>query len=826
MTPVVLALPSGLFHLQCHMKSLLLPSSMPIIKAFSSSLALDTEEAPAMKALKDIPYPSAFPDPSIFESWTDEYDGVPLPKAMLARKSIQRLASARSADKRYHASRVLEQLSQNRKFGEAEQVRQELAEMNVPIRPSSAYYPAARNILRDWPWPPNRTEMFTNWLSLLPSMASDYKPLDLGRLKSALIFSRHLDLSTVAQFGIILSSKGYIRNVGPSVVACLTRYADPDVSSRILDEMLAANDGYSRSKRDTAHNASTRKDKNTTKRLWSIAVRTHCTAGRPEVALQMAKRAHEHGFRLTKFTYEYLLGKLDADGLDDLAAELRSHPCCGSLDVAKSRLVVVDVSNLTSIPPISRKQSLVVNKAIALANLKRSSRTGLPAYAVDIIPYFDIYKTHLRGGRVANKLRSRAYRISPTAAAAVLLAEQLHHHRRGQFRHVLWVFEKFFQVVGVPLEDITRRLWTRKHYPPHLHIYLKHISSRITKTTFNLPSKLWPTPHHTALIWSALVHLCESEEELLALYDSLLQHSAQFQKTTVGHHHHHLHHPSHGSSSSNSSIPAPVSAPADRFDAAHFYSFLIAFTHLRDAKYGLRVLDDMQDRGIAPSPQILSIAAALQARHGEPALALRILDITRELIDRDGDGEANVVMETVAGSGSGSGVGAVVGQSVKKQRQLLVAYTGVLRGLIDRRDIVLARRVAGLLHSHLGYVEGGGSSDGRGADCEGGGGGHARTDAALRFLRRLEVEGPNAILESLTTDSEVDAGYFYPFLKKRDHEVRLPLPFYFFALLSPWGNLFFFFWLRAFFLFSRLILMETTAQVIKTLNVAPGANRD
>jgi hypothetical protein len=635
-----------------------------------------------------------------------------------------------------------------------------------------------------------------------------------------------LDLKAVAQFGIVMSSKGYIRKMGAFVIACLTRYADPDVSSRILDEMLAASDDYNRSKFGLTHGATTRKTKRTIKRLWSTAVRTHCTAGRPEVAFQVAQRAHEYDFRLTKFTYQYLLGKLEFDGLEDLAAELRAHPCCGSLDVAKSRLVVVDVSKMTSIPPISREQDMVVNQAIVLAILKRASWTGLPAYAVDLVPYFDIYKTHLRGGRATNMLRSGAYGISLTAVSAVLLAEQLHHHRRGQFRHVLWVFEKFFHVVGVPSENITRHLWKREHYPPHLHLHYPRLPVRITKTTFNLPSRLWPTPYHTALIWSALVHLCESEEELFALYDSLLQHSAQCQKTTVGHHHHHHHHhPSHG----DSSFSAPVSSPADKFDAAHFHPFLIAFTQLRDAKFGLRVLDDMQDRGIAPSVQILSMVAALQARHGEPAFALRLLDIIRGRIEHDEDEEADVVMEMEMGAGSGVGVR----EMVEKRQQLLPAYTGVLRGLIDRRKIVQARRVAELLHSHLGYVEGRGGTNGAGV----GGGdsnGNARTDAALRYLRRLEVNGPNAMPEPLLTDSGVDANYCYPFLKKRDPEVCPPIFIFIFKLhhlpfgvpipaspFFPHGETYF---CCVFFFLLRLI--EATAQLIKTLNAAPGANRD
>jgi len=649
-----------------------------------------------------------------------------------------------------------------------------------------AYYRVAWNALRQRPWPPNHAEIFSNWLSLLPSKASDQKPSDFDLLKSALLFhSPRLDLKTVAQFGIILSSKGYIRSVGPTVITCLTRYTDPDVSLQILDDMIAANNDYHR----RTHRVSTRKIKLTARRLWSVAVRTHCTAGRPEVAFKMAKRAHEHGFWLTKFTYEYLLGKLNADGLNDLAAELQAQPYGGTLDVAKSRLVV-DPSNLTSIPPISRMQSMAANQAIALAILERGLQTGLPVYARDIVPYFDIYKSHVRGGLATNMLRSRAYRISLPALSIVLLAEQLHHHRRGQFRHVLWVFEKFFHLVGVPSEDITRRLWKREHYPTGLHIPSGYIPPRIKKTTFNLPSRLWPTPRHTALVWSALVHLCESEKELLALYDLLLRHSVRFQKSTIGNHQRDDHHsdhqpPSHDTSDGN---PTLVPAPADRFDAPHFRPFLISFSLLGDANQGLRILDDMQDRGIAPSAHILGTCAALQARRGEPTLALRLLDIVRGLLQCDKkDEEADVEMEMETEI--------KMEERARNQRHLLAVYTAVLRGFIDRRYIVKARRVAELLHSHLGYnIEGGGNS------------GNVRTDAALRYLRRLEVEGPDAIPEPVT---EVNTGYNYPFLRGPDYEVCTSIYFSLFKkkkkkkstlllfpslyqprtlLLSPWGK--------------------------------------
>jgi hypothetical protein len=95
---------------------------------------------------------------------------------------------------------------------------------------------------------------------------------------------------------------------------------------------------------------------------------------------------------------------MKANDLSALAAEIRAFPFCGSLDVAKSRLLE-DISGVTSIPPISRKRSMAVNQAIALDTLKRGSRLRLPAFTVDVVPYFDFNKTHLRGDRGLDNLR-------------------------------------------------------------------------------------------------------------------------------------------------------------------------------------------------------------------------------------------------------------------------------------------------------------------------------------------------------------------------------------------------------------------------------------
>ena len=777
MTPVILTLPNRLFRLQ----SLLWPSPASALKAFSTFITIDGEETPAMNSLKDIPYPSTSPDLSIFESRSDEYDGVRLPPAFSKRQSLAKLSSS---NRPHNVSGLLEQLSLRGKFTAAEEVRRELVGMKVLIRPSLAYYRTARYILRRRPWPPNRAEMFANWLSLLPNTAETKRAsYYLTKLRMTLFFnSSQLDLESVTHFGVILSSKGYIRSVGAFVVAFLTRYAHPDVSLRILDKMMAADGDYRRLTNDAET------PKKTSKRLWSILVRTHCTTGRPEVALQMAKRAHERGFHLTQYTYQYLLGKLEADGLKESAAEVRTLSGCRSLDVAKSRFIDKNLTPKKPIPAISRKQSAFVNRDLVMAILKRSSRSGLPACASSIMPYFNIYKRGLRGNIIVNKLRSRAYRLSPHAASTVLLAELLHHYCRGQFIHVIWVFEKFYHVVGVPAEDVKQRLWKRDHYPPRLRLHYWTLPPRITETTLNLPSKLWPTTYHTALVWSALVQLCESEEELFALYDQLLAYSAQFQRSVEARmepnrHGHEPGHELHGGGDSST----PVVVPAERYDAAHFRPFLIAFTFLRSANQALRVLDDMQDRGVALSAPFLGTGAALQARHGEPEAALRMLDVMREVLllhphphsspslhhhhhhHSDTDSELRSELAR-GGGGSGSEAG--------KRRALLTAHTAVLRGLLDRRAIEQAQRVAELLRDRLGYVEGSGSN--------------VYTDTALRFLRRLEADGPSAEPDPLPMERELDehGGHhqlpLYPFIKKRDDEVSSLSP----PARAVWARLF------------------------------------
>ncbi|KAI0288362.1 hypothetical protein BC826DRAFT_1107768 [Russula brevipes] len=715
--------PHGLFRLRTHLSSLSWPLTL---KAFSSSITVDREGTPAMRALEDIPYPSASPDRSIFESRSSEYDRVHLPKAVMERLFREDVAASQGKIKPYVPSKLLEQLLQSGKFAEAEQVRQELVNMKVRIRPNGVYCHGALDVLQKRPWPSNGTEMFTNWLSLLPDITDS--ATNLSKLKLALFStSNHLDLETISQYGVILCSKGYLRAVGAQMVSCLTRFAHPDLSSRILDEMIAADDDHSRNKLGMKDEAVIR-SKDSTMYMWSVVVRTHCTAGRPQVALEMARRAHDRGSRLTLFSYQYLMGKLEAEGMNEFLAEVRGLSGCSSLMNAKSRLVMEP--NLKPIPLVSPYETEDVNRARVLTTLKRNSESGIPLFATDITPYSDLYKTNLRSPRATNMLRSSASRLSSNALSAVLLGEMIHHHRRGQFKHVLWMFDRFYHPIGVPADDIMQRLWKKAGYPPsYMQSNPAFLSDWAENTTFTPKSKLWPSPYHTSLVWAALVHLCEDEGVLFALYAQLLRLAAQFQELLKRRYRR------------RGPFPANpynvVLSLSDRFDAGHFNPFLIAFTLLRDA-----------------NAEILSTASALQARHGDSALAMRMLDVAQSLFDTTEGATMLEVWEGPVRAKWRFG-GTEKGRSYRN-KVLLSAYTGALRGLLDRRAVKQARNVAEQLRERLGYTEGIGIGD---ASVDGGEdadtGRNLRTDAALRYLRRLETEGPDAEPEPLPEEDEL-----------------------------------------------------------------------
>ncbi|KAI0261649.1 hypothetical protein BC834DRAFT_1043899 [Gloeopeniophorella convolvens] len=678
------------------------PSPASRLKAFSTAMTTDSDETPAMKALRDIPYPSAAPDPAIFEDWSGEYAAIKVTQdghgvRRPGKRALQPITDSRDG------SATLEQMSLNGELDDAETIRKEMVDLKIPIRPSFNYYRAAWYVLRLRPWPEDRAERFANWLTLLPDKTLK-PPMDhFHEIKTALFFTEGApDLKSVSHFGVILAKKGYIRNMGASAIGFLARYAHPEVTLRVLEQMLAADREH---KSHEAHRWYKKRFNETAKHMWSIVVRTHCNCHRPEAAFRTAKHVRARGETLTRFTFQYLLGKLHSDGLHDMEAEVRSWPGIGELPDAKSRLRTADPASLKDIPAISPRHSPHVNLGLALSHLKRSERLRTTPRASELVPFLDIYKRSLRGARLLNALRSRAYRLSYRAASVVVLAELLHHHRRGQFRHVLWVFDKFLHRAGVPAPELARALWRRPEYPSAQRLHARALPRRITRTTLNLPSKLWPTQHHTALACLPRSTRTSSPRRRRA------PPARPRRRPTLR-------------PSPSPSIPIHPYSPAalERYDSAHFLPFFVARTLLRGPDAGLRVLDDMLDRGVPLDAAMLGVGAALHARHGAPATALRMLGALRT--------------------------------------PALAAYTAALRGLLDRRALADARALAARIEGELAYAPGS----------------NRQTDAALAFLARLEADpraAPPAPREPAAVPAHMVRRFaFLRMVRKREIEAR------------------------------------------------------
>ncbi|KAI0064395.1 hypothetical protein BV25DRAFT_1823391 [Artomyces pyxidatus] len=703
-----LGLPHGLGRLPSRLHSLLwrTQSHIPTVtlKPFSTSLS---EETPAMKALKSIPYPSTPLDSSLFEPWGRDYASIDVPEANPSKLGPD------------EPSRLLRQLVSSRNFTDAEHAHAELVEMGIDIKLSPVYYHAAQHVLEQKEHD-DRANAFAKWWSLIP-LQSDNPHGTFFSVERLLYSTGDVRLDCVSRFAVIGASKGYARQIGARAVAHILRYAQPSYSAQFLSDLSHADSEY-QNKSGQLSEGLTRLKENR-KRWWSLAVRTHCTAGRPDAALALTRMARERSITLTFYTYQYLLGKLVQVGNAEGAEEVRTFHD-GTIPVAKSLLDTP--SGFKPLPLISPANDLHTNEAIVMTMLKRSAITDEPAYARDMVPFFDLYKLDRRGGHAIMHLRTRAYRFSLSALSIVLLAEMLHHHGRKEYIGVLYVFSNFFHMVGVPARVVRARLWTWRDYQPKDRIG-SDLPRRIKLSTFNLRSKLWPTSYHTALVWNALVHLCNVRREVDWLYNNLM---------------HRTQPPDHerirwskgvesisATNTTNEASPHPVEtdpefdiAPTQAYDAAHYHPFIWAYSFYTGAGHALDVLDDMEQLGVKPSFNNLTLAAGLQAKYGSEKATFNLLDhIERLCAEELQDTQKPAPKSDEEPWKSRLDEGLTI-KDFREDSLLLIAYTTVLRGFVDRRRLPSAREVEQRLYDRLQYKPGT----------------NRRTDEALRWLRDLE----------------------------------------------------------------------------------------
>ncbi|KAA1472088.1 hypothetical protein DENSPDRAFT_157074 [Dentipellis sp. KUC8613] len=625
------------------------------VKTFSTSFMVRMEDTPAMQALRDVPYVPTPPDNSLFESWSDEYTAVEVPTT-----------SKTGSQDTKHPDDILRKLVSEEKFSEAELVRKELLDSGVTIRLDGMYLRAAMNTLEQ-AHVEDRASAFASWWTLLPARTSA-TPSPFDDVENLIFGGETVDVPTVMQFGLISAEKGYYLHVWKKVVGLVVRFADPVVSADFIVKLMEADNQWRVSRGKTL--ARNRKG------IWHCAVRAHCAAGRPLDAFRLVKIAREYGSDMRTSALENVHAKLKSGGHIEAASHLQSL----FLDRVKAPVPQADVAPW---PALDARQPMRRNLRIVLWWLRNSS-VKYPARASDISQFFEIYKDEREGQRFAQLLRTGAYKISYRALSIVVHAEMLYHHRRQEFGSVLLLYKTFFYLGSIPADEMDRML--SRYVDEHSHSSLRGVS----RTSPHFPEKLWPTTFHSSLVWYAMVQLSEDDDEVHRLYSRLLVYIARAR----------IHAEASGTSHPATEPPHsatrkpedhnPMIAPSEMYDSGHFEPFIRQFCATMGPEYTeQRVLEDMRRHHVEPSIYNLVTIAGAHAKVGrKPEAALKLLADIKQM-DAPPASEESFLRK-----------------QPRKEESVLVGYTSVLRGFVDRRALGLAREVARRMRDQLRYKPG------------------------------------------------------------------------------------------------------------------------
>ncbi|KAG9313505.1 hypothetical protein JVU11DRAFT_5831 [Chiua virens] len=531
--------------------------------------------SPASLEIETMPYPTAHPDASVFESMSEEYAAV----STSAAHPFTPLSS----------SETLAALVSKGDFQAAESLRKEMISHHIPIPRDTLYLRAALHAVtarRPKGSAKARMDAFEAWLSLAPDHHEKWQ--SFHDIRRRLFWSMdHLNLTLVYRFGLVLASKGYCSGgAAKQVVSTLARYAPLSVVERYLREVEDASRDYYL-KKDIVLRSDALAD------AYSLCIRTVALRGNGDAALALISLAHSRGTRLPDFTLS-IVAKLTSNQ-QTIKDQIRTmYPSWTMQDTTHPAKVEFET--------ISAVQSTndIAALAARLRSLRMSLRSPSPPSPHALNSFLASYKVLGRTHALA-LLRSLAYRHSPKSASTWAFAEMLHHRSRHTPMHVLLVFSQHFHPIGVPrktLLSLIRGPQGKLARKEHAH------------QPCPLTQKLWPSAYHTALVWEAIVWLSPKaeKERLYALLLSLVRQSQRVPTRESG----------------QADLPRVQLSPTT-YDMAHFSPFILSWAR-RDPARAARVLQDMLHLGIAPSTIQWSILARGYAQHDDPRVALRILD--------------------------------------------------------------------------------------------------------------------------------------------------------------------------------------------------------
>ncbi|KZT04488.1 uncharacterized protein LAESUDRAFT_727967 [Laetiporus sulphureus 93-53] len=609
-------------------------SSNLLSKHYFSTPSL-SEESPAMLEMKRTSYPNTPLDTSLFEDTTADYC-TELSECEQGADSVWLPANA---------SDLLSALVREARFDDANRVLAELKEMGQYVQPSSLYLKFALHALQqEYKDPRDRLTAFTKWWDLIPDASShDSVSSSIFKVQDALLHDSIPDLPVLTQFAISSAQKGYATAISSQLVSLLIAYASPAISSvfmstlhdsaaKALQKAIASVPADIADRVEIEH-AAVMED------WYSNAVISHCIAARTDHAVQLLQTARKRQVSITPRAYNTASRKLKE------MLDTRNLSIVESLRAtAEKPLHEIRTRQARFNPhyapptelPTSIPEGATVDLAAALRIIRKSLRPSRYPSPAALAIFMTVYKA--TGRTLALRiLRTRSYRTFPTTSMWAL-AEMLYHLRRDENLLLINVFTHHFHFVAVP-----RRMWK---YPRRAASRMKKDGNVPRESLPLLPSqplqqKLWPSTHHTALVWRAVAEIMSTPIALEGLYRELLEQvdTAQraaalpSQRTTddiesdpqrpadaplgTGE--------SQDIPSSEQAYPSPI-APSSMYDSAHFNVFIQAFGARFGPSRAAQVISDMYRLGIKPGIESLTTLAAVFARFGDLWKLTSLLD--------------------------------------------------------------------------------------------------------------------------------------------------------------------------------------------------------
>ncbi|EMD35533.1 hypothetical protein CERSUDRAFT_116278 [Gelatoporia subvermispora B] len=617
---------------------LALPSWATRTRILSSlkSIAYDqacTIETPTMQELKKMPYPSTPLDTSIFEEPSGEYHELSAGREPYVGVS-----------KPQGSNHLLLQLIQEGRFDDADQVYADLTALGADIPPDVIFSKAAKHVLHSWRQShKERLVPFTRWWSLIPDTSSEQ--YDIRPIQSIILNETQPDLPLMTEFALIATRKGYGSQVSAALVKKVFRYA---ASAMSVGFLTALHQALVKNVDPDALYGQVRRRYRYRLRLWySAAVHSLMSAKMIPQAVEVMSLTRERGVSLSPKLYPSILRKLrEATDMERLQLVQDMYRTQFSLDAdsplpfkissPRSSSPAEDILPAGQAARFSNRPSL----SGALRAIRHSFRHGKavpsPSSLATFIAAYQAQSQH--APKIIKILRRRA-RKNYFTLSMWALAEMLVHERAGEREKCIWTFNQYFHLIAVP-----NRI-------PHFVMRLHRRAARSRRASpyqpeFTLPRiprlkmKMWPMPHHTAVIWRCAIKGARNKEYLELMYRSFLARVEQSKKEDG------LRHVLtpvvvRGLERKQKSPPPALDTldmleldevdyfrpvpSALSYDAGHFNAFASEFARRFGPRRAARVLVDMHRLSVKPNVYTYTIIIDAFAQTGKRDLILAML---------------------------------------------------------------------------------------------------------------------------------------------------------------------------------------------------------